>query len=96
MEQLFARCSMTREAGQKEYAGGENAFGNFERIASVAGIPREQVLMVYLQKHIDGLWAWSKGHKSQRESVDGRIQDAIVYLVLLQAMAKETPCGPSA
>ena len=45
--------------------------------------------MVYLMKHIDGINAWVKGHKSQREEVTGRIKDAIVYLCLLWGMANE-------
>ena len=45
--------------------------------------------MVYLMKHIDGINAWVKGHKSQREDVTGRIKDAIVYLCLLWGMANE-------
>ena len=45
--------------------------------------------MVYLLKHIDGICAYLKGHKSQREHVTGRITDAIVYLMLLWGMIKE-------
>ena len=44
--------------------------------------------MVYLMKHMDGINAWIKGHKSQREDVTGRIKDAIVYLCLLWGMAE--------
>ena len=39
--------------------------------------------MVYLLKHIDGINAHIDGHKSQREDVEGRIIDTIVYLFLL-------------
>tara|TARA_R100000808_G_C2135347_1_gene143756 strand:- start:851 stop:1042 length:192 start_codon:yes stop_codon:yes gene_type:complete len=39
--------------------------------------------MVYLLKHIDGINAYIDGHKSQREGVEGRIIDTIVYLFLL-------------
>ena len=42
--------------------------------------------MVYLLKHIDGIMAYINGHKSQREGVEGRITDAIVYLLLLRGM----------
>ena len=45
--------------------------------------------MVYLMKHMDGINAWIKGHKSQREDVSGRIKDAIVYLCLLWGMSEE-------
>ena len=76
-----------RDAGQKEYARTQdNVFANFERVSSFTGVSREQALMTYLLKHIDGIMAHINGHKSQREDVSGRITDAIVYLLLLQGM----------
>ena len=45
--------------------------------------------MVYLLKHIDGISAYTKGHKSQREDVRGRLTDAMVYLMLLWSMVIE-------
>lgn len=80
----------TRDAGQKEYAHDiDNVFANFERIAKSLDVTREKVLMTYLLKHVDGISAYVKGHKSQREDVTGRITDAIVYLMLLWAMSRE-------
>ena len=45
--------------------------------------------MTYMLKHIDGIAAYVKGHKSQREDVTGRITDCIVYLMLLWGMIEE-------
>ena len=88
--QIIDEVKRTRDSGQKEYAHSEdNVFANFERVAENLDISREQSLMVYLMKHIDGINAWIKGHKSQREDVTGRIKDAIVYLCLLWGMATE-------
>ena len=87
---IMMEVKQTRDAGQKEYAHSEdNVFANFERVAENLDISKEQALMVYLMKHIDGINAWVKGHKSQREDVRGRIKDAIVYLCLLWGMAEE-------
>ena len=80
-----------RAAGQKEYARkNNNAFANFERVGENLDIQREEVLLVYLLKHIDGICSFVKGHKSQREDVRGRLTDAIVYLCLLWGMIDET------
>ena len=77
----------TRDEGQKEYARDtDNVFANFQRVGKYVGISQEQVLMVYLLKHIDGIMAYINGHKSQREGVEGRITDTIVYLLLLRGM----------
>lgn len=92
MEKVFEECRMLRSAGQKEYAhDSENCFDNFERIAKQLQLPREQVLWVYAQKHADGILAWIKGHRSQREDVRGRIKDHIVYMCLLYGMVEDTP-----
>jgi hypothetical protein len=89
MEKVFQECQKLREAGQKEYAHDlENAFANFERLGRSLELSREKILMVYLLKHLDGIGAWVNGHRSQREDVRGRINDSIVYLILLRGMAE--------
>lgn len=90
MDRVFDECRGLREAGQREYARREeNALANFERVAERVGVSREKVLMVYLEKHMDGIHAWINGHRSQRESVKGRINDAIVYLTILRGMVED-------
>lgn len=90
MRGVFEECVALREAGQKEYAHrDDNAFANFERVSERLGIYREQVLLVYLEKHLDGIHSWVKGHRSQREDVRGRINDAVVYLCLLRGMVEQ-------
>ena len=90
MDKIWKEVKSTRDDGQKEYAHAEsNVFANFDRVGSLLEIGSERTLMVYLLKHIDGITAHVKGHKSQREDVRGRIKDAIVYLMLLWAMIEE-------
>lgn len=91
MNRIFKELQETREAGQKEYAhDSENAFRNFESLSTELKISREQVLWVYVKKHLDGIVSWINGHKSQREDVRGRIKDVMVYLVLLWGMADDS------
>lgn len=85
-----------RKHGQKEYArDGDNAFANFEWVASMLNrgrdntITREDVLMVYALKHLDGITSYLNGHDSQREDVRGRIKDLRMYLALLRGMIEE-------
>lgn len=82
---LIPRLRELRDAGQKEYALSESAFGNFERLGAQLELPPMKVLWVYLTKHLDGIRAHLNGHESQREDVAGRIEDAIVYLILFRA-----------
>ena len=89
-EEILPAITNTREEGQKEYAHDlENVFANFERVSGTLSIKREKVLMTYFLKHIDGIMAHINGHESQRESVYGRLTDAIVYLTLLWGMFRD-------
>lgn len=93
-EEVFDELRELRKAGQLEYAGGEaTAFGNFERLAVELDMTREAVLWVYAKKHADGIASWIRGHKSQREGVEGRINDLLVYLLLLRCMVEDRKAG---
>lgn len=76
-------------AGQREYAhDGENVLANFDRRAKELNVAPETVLAIFAGKHWDGIAAWIKGHRSQREDVRGRINDLHVYLTLLRAIVE--------
>ena len=86
-DHIISEIKSTRDEGQKEYARtDDNIFANFERVADRLDLSKQEALLVYLLKHIDGIGSYVDGHKSQREDVTGRIKDAIVYLLLLWAM----------
>lgn len=87
---IIPEIKKTRDDGQKEYAQNVlNVFANFRRTGSRVGISPEQSLMNFLIKHIDGICAHVKGYESQREPVQGRIKDAMVYLSLLWGMVEK-------
>ena len=90
MDEIFTKCIDTHEDGQKEYAGDSNdVYANFKRVAKQTGQTETKTLLVYLLKHIDGICNYIKGHEVQREPIEGRIVDSIVYLTLLWGMIKE-------
>ena len=92
---IFDDVQHMRDAGQKEYAQQEdNAFANFERISGWLDRDKKEVLMIYLMKHIDGIFSLVNGLKSQREDVTGIIIDCIVYLCLLYGMSQEPEPKP--
>jgi len=89
-EEIIPNLMRTRDAGQKEYAHEQgDVFANFKRVAKSIDSDMKKVLWVYFLKHVDGISAHIKGHKSQREDVRGRITDAMVYLALLWGMVVE-------
>lgn len=89
MSRVFAECDSLRQAGQKEYARNSNGLSNFDNLAEELQLDRKQILWIFLKKHYDGVLSYINGYQSQREDVRGRINDMIVYLVLLRAMIED-------
>ena len=87
---ILPEIERLRNAGQSEYAReDQDIFANFKRVGKQLNISKEKALMTYFLKHVDGISAWVNGHHSQRESIEGRIGDAIVYLCLLWGMLED-------
>ncbi|MBT9158766.1 MAG: hypothetical protein DDT26_00013 [Dehalococcoidia bacterium] len=93
IDELHQRLkSLTASKGEEYKRREDNQFANFERGALALGLTREQVLMVYLSKHIDSITTWVKDlsrgeNREYAEPISGRIDDAILYLLLLRGMA---------
>ena len=74
-----------------EYAGDNDRLANFRSIAQALGLNMEQVWAVYAAKHWDAIMQYVKdlgeGKTRERlESIAGRADDLIVYLILFKAM----------
>lgn len=73
-----------------EYTSGDLAtdrLANFYRIGKDLNIDPKMVLYVYLKKHLDSILCFIKQNKVySSESIEGRINDARNYLVLLNAI----------
>ena len=67
-----------------EYAGEADALDNFKRHAQALDLRPEQVWAVYAGKHWDAIMSYCRrGHVLSDEGIEGRIDDAILYLYLL-------------
>lgn len=80
--------SMTSTKGH-EYANSDDRLANFKEVAAEIGITPEQVLLVYLKKHMRSVDAYCKNGKVFSEPIKGRIIDAILYLELLAALIED-------
>lgn len=95
IDDLYKRLkSLTETKGEEYKRRDDNQFANFERGAVSLGLTREQVLMVYLSKHLDSVVTYVKDRaggqeKVYAEPISGRIDDAILYLLLLRGMTVE-------
>ena len=99
IDELYKRLvSLTETKGEEYKRREDNQFANFERGAHALGLTREQVLMVYLSKHLDSIVTYVKDRAAGQEKVyaepiSGRIDDAILYLLILRGMTVENDEG---
>lgn len=99
IDELHERLvALTVTKGEEYKRREDNQFSNFERGAAALGLTREQVLMVYLSKHLDSITTWvrdtARGESREyAEPITGRVDDAILYLLLLRGMATEHQQG---
>lgn len=73
-----------------EYAGEADALDNFKRHAAELGLRPTQVWAVYAAKHWDAIISYvRRGEVLSDEGIEGRIDDAILYLYLLLGLVSE-------
>ena len=101
IDSTFDRMRALTATKGEEYKGvGDNQLANFERLALDLHLTREQVLLVYLSKHLDSIktaiadFATGKS-REYSEPLAGRVDDAILYLLLLKGMFATRPNGVS-
>jgi hypothetical protein len=73
-----------------------NVHDNFDRQAAEMNTAPEKVLMIFLNKHLDAIKTHIKRMDSElaptpSEPIYGRVDDAILYLLLLKAMFMRGP-----
>lgn len=77
-----------------EYAGDSDRLANFRRNGQALGLPMEVVWSIYYNKHHDAVMQYVKDLSSgttrkRAEPLSGRVDDMIVYLLLLKAILIE-------
>ena len=81
-----------------EYAGDVDRLANFRRNADALGLCMEQVWAVYAAKHWDAIMQYVRDTAAGKvrprlESISGRLDDLIVYSILMKAMVDERNDG---
>lgn len=94
LEERIAKMRATLDSKAKEYATGEDRLHNFKLAAQMTRQTPEEALRGMLIKHWCSIMDIVDGIKYQRPlspaQVDEKIGDAINYMVLLEALLKET------
>ena len=99
-EKLVTTCMGIFDSKGAEYHENGNVFANIERVSHSLGVHPEVVIMTYLQKHYDSICTYVKRESTNSvlkaagqsvnevalsEPIEGRIADAINYLLFLNA-----------
>ena len=77
----------------EEYARDTDQLANFKRGAADAGTSPLVVWVIFFNKHIDAIKSYVREGKTFSEHICGRIDDAILYLILLKAIVIEQQRG---
>ncbi len=77
-----------------EYAGDTDRLANFRRNAAQTHVPMEVVWSIYYNKHHDAVMQYVQDIqdgvvRDRSEPLSGRVDDMIVYLILLKAILAE-------
>ena len=97
MGNTFGNLTKLSASKGLEYSGETDRLANFKDQAKLLGFASPiQVLGVYLNKHLGSINKFIAGGTASSEPIEGRIDDAILYLVLLKALISErqTPKDP--
>lgn len=96
IEDTFNTMLKLSDTKGAEYASdrqNQNRHENFDRAAVRMNLTPEQVLQVLLDKHITAIYTWisrvanpPKTEVVTSEPITGRIDDAILYLILLKGL----------
>ena len=93
-ETLKSLRSLSLSKGREYANSDEDSLSNFKRLGKQLGLPPEAVNLVFLTKHIDSISSYIRGLQGQgnytsSEPIEGRIDDAILYLILLKSLVFE-------
>ena len=93
-EELFLECEkITKTKGDDYTKGNIDVLSNFKE-GSFLGLTPYQTIGVYMKKHTDAIFNYIKNEgECESEPIQGRILDAINYLVFLQAIIEERKDG---
>ncbi len=86
--EAVAACNRILRAKGHDYTQGEARLKNFFRNGQRLQLSAEKVLAVYMFKHLDAIETWLLDGQLRSEPIEGRIFDAINYLLLLFKLLK--------
>jgi hypothetical protein len=78
-----------RKAKAVDYSHNDDAFLTIRMVAEDTGLKPEQVLHIFMTKHYDAIRKYLIHPGKTTEPIEARINDLIVYLILIKALLSE-------
>ena len=88
-EEFMDKCFQLLDDKGADYQDGNCVFQSFKNDADAAGITVDQVLLLYLSKHMRVIQKHLAGHTPQSEPIETRLLDAVNYMIFISALIKE-------
>jgi hypothetical protein len=88
-DQLATLQALSTTKGEEYARAADDQLANFKRQAEELGVSQDKILAVFLNKHLDAIKYYIKTGETLSEPIEGRIDDAVLYLVMLKAMIVE-------
>src|SRR3990172_4068329 len=90
IDQFLEECfEMMRRKGADYQQGNDDLLYQFRAMAADLDITPEKAWGVLFRKHLGAVWSYVKKGKTESESIQSRIKDLIVYLLLFYRMVSE-------
>lgn len=93
VESTFGNLVQLTNTKGEDYARSDDQLANFKRTAEQLNLTPEAIWMVLFNKHYDAIVSAVRNsgdaNYKPSEPVEGRIDDAILYLLLLKGLLRE-------
>lgn len=89
VDETFGDIAELNNTKGREYADDEEALSNFYNRAKQLDLSPKKVWGIFFGKHIDAIFSYIKREEVLSEPIEGRIDDAILYLILLKGLIED-------
>lgn len=94
LDSSFTEIKKLGQLKGDEYSGDTDRLANFRRNGEAQGLPMETIWAIYAGKHWDAIQQYVRDQREGKvrnrlETIEGRVDDLLVYLLLFKAMLQE-------
>ena len=89
LEDQFDHIRQLSNSKGEEYAGSDDVLADFREVGKALGISPEVALLCYQSKHWRAINSYVQTGEVRSEPIEGRLQDLILYSLLLIAMDRD-------